>query len=366
MKVWGWEVVMLIKNINHITDKIGGILIVGEVENGQLHPIAEELLHKARELRLDDELIELCIINNKKVDVTRLYQRGMDICHQIISEELTAPMDTLWSDIFLEIIKVRQPKIVLFGATNFGRSIAPRLAAYCKTGLTADCTQLERGDDGDLIQIRPAFSDNLLAHIKTTTSPKMATVRYREFPQAEIISQKTVANVIEVTGNEKLCFLSLPVELVYTMEEDWKSKGAIKEFVIEESPLGKEDICEAQIIVAGGAAIKNQDDWKWLAELASEIGATLGASRALVDQGLASSQMQVGYSGNRVKAKLYIACGISGAPQHLAGMKDSSYIIAINKDPSAPIFQAADLGFVGDMYSLLPELIKAIKEKRNG
>lgn len=234
----------------------------------------------------------------------------------------------------------RSPRIFLIGATNFGRSLAPRIASSLKTGLTADCTGLEVDEDERFVQIRPAFSGNVLAHIMTDTSPKVSTVRYGEFEEPEK-DESREGEVIRKTPRT----------------ETDKDPDTLE--VSEEEEVKLED---AEIVVSGGRGLKDASDFEILEELADFLGGKLGSSRPLVDDGWIDRSHQVGYSGKRVKPRAYIACGISGASQHLAGMKESDIIIAINSDPSAPIFDVADYGIVGDLYEVVPELLKNLKE----
>lgn len=216
----------------------------------------------------------------------------------------------------IEKIKELKPDIVLIGATNKGRDLAAQTASALNTGLTADCTDL-RIEDGDLIAIRPTYGGELMAEIKCKTKPQMATVR---------------AGVFQSYENEIGEPNSSPESLVPSHE----------------------------IVIAGGRGMKNKQGFELLQQLADKLGAKLGASRGAVDMGIAPKSIQIGQTGNTVKPKTYIACGISGAIQHTVGMDKSTKIIVINKDKSAPIFKLADVGIVGDVFEILPELIKKI------
>nr|WP_300094933.1 electron transfer flavoprotein subunit alpha/FixB family protein [Sedimentibacter sp.] len=319
-----------------------GILVLAEQKDGFIHKISYELLGKAKELAKElHEPVSCLMIGPAIIELEELNQRGAETVYYIKSDVFSNPEEYIYKKNIVEFINEFKPKILLVGATNFGRSLAPRIAAALKTGLTADCTDLKIDEDGNLIQIRPAFSDNILAHIKTVTYPQIATIRYKEFPEADKDeSRKT--NVVEIE----------PYMSNYVNSE------VLKMFSDE-----KNDITEAQIVVAAGRGIKKKEDLKMIQELADKLGGVMGASRALVDAGMVSSSIQVGYSGNRVKPKIYIACGISGAPQHLAGMKESGKIIAINSDPSAPIFSVADYGYVGDIYEVVPQLIRDLTQE---
>ncbi len=314
-----------------------GILIISEENHGVVHKVSYELLYKAGILasKLGTD-ISCLLLTHSDLEVNKLIHCGANKVHLMKDSSFENADENLFAKNIVPFINELKPEIVLFGATNFGRSLAPRIAAALKTGLTADCTELELDDENNLIQIRPAFSDNLLAHIKTIKYPQMATVRYKEFKEA--------------TPDDKRTGSIISVNPFYTK---------IDSVIIDEvHNLSEIDITDAEIIVAGGRGIRKKEDLDMLAKLAEVLGGTLGVSRALVDAGMETSSKQIGYSGNRVKPKVYIACGISGAPQHLAGMKESDIIIAINSDPSAPIFNVADYGYIGDLYEVIPTLIE--------
>lgn len=318
-----------------------GILIFAEQKNLNIHKVAYELLGKGRQL--SEKLkcsVDAVILGPGNLNAEELINRGADKVYLIKDEEIfNKPDELAYSENIVDLIKRVKPEICLFGATSFGRSLAPRIAAALQTGLTADCTDLQIDDDMKLVQVRPAFSENILAHIKSDSYPQMATVRYKEFDEAE--------EDVTRTG-----------EIIY-VEPVVSANNGVE--ILKEISNNNIDIADARVVVSAGVAVKSEDDLNMIKELASLLGGEVGASRALVETGLISKDHQVGYSGNRVKPIIYIACGISGAPQHLAGMKESATIIAINNDPSAPIFNVADYSIVGDMYKIVPELINAIK-----
>ncbi|CAH2213515.1 electron transfer flavoprotein subunit alpha/FixB family protein [Tepidibacter aestuarii] len=319
-----------------------GILVFAEQKNGVIHKVSYELLNKGREMAKENDLpVYSVVLGSKNIDVNELIYRGADKVYYIEDYIFNQPKEILYKENLVKLINDIKPEIFLIGATSFGRSLAPRLAASLKTGLTADCTELKIDDDGKLIQIRPAFSDNILAHIKTDTYPQMATIRYKEFSEAE--------------RNTNLSGEIIKLDSI-KIEDD-----LVK--VIKEIGSKEIDISEAEVVVSGGRGLKSPDDFKMLEELAKLLGGMVGASRAVVDEGYISKEYQVGYSGNRVKPKLYIACGISGAPQHIAGMSESDTIVAINSDPSAQIFNIADIGIVGDLYDVVPRIIDKVKSK---
>ena len=315
-----------------------GILIIAEMEGDHIHRVAFELLHKGRQLaEAAGESLSCLLLTGCETDASELCLRGADQVYVMENQCFAQPEERLFAENIVSFIRERRPATVLIGATHLGRSLAPRMAAALRTGLTADCTELKIADDGALEQIRPAFSDNILAHIKTMGRPQMATVRYKEFQEAALCEEAEIR-----------------IEKVkpYVKEH----KGVKIEEIISSCDV---DITDAEVVVAGGRGIRKEEDLLLLRELADVLGGKLGVSRALVDAGMAASSIQVGYSGNRVKPKVYIACGISGAPQHIAGMKDANLIIAVNNDPSAPIFNISDYGFVGDLYEIVPKLTEA-------
>lgn len=319
-----------------------GILIYAEQKNSEIHKVAYELLGKGAQLskRLGCSL-SVAILGPEGINVQELIARGANHVYHISDENIfNYPDETVYAENLVELISNIKPEICLFGATAFGRSVAPRVAAALNAGLTADCTDLQIDEDMKLVQIRPAFSENILAHIKSDTYPQMATVRYKEFDEAEADSLRegNVIHVKPVISSNKL------IEILKEIKEE------------------KIDIADARIVVAAGVAVKSEDDLNIVRELAKLLGGEVGASRALVETGLISKNHQIGYSGNRVKPDVYIACGISGAPQHIAGMKEARIIIAINNDPSAPIFSVADHSILGDMYEVVPKLIEVIKK----
>ena len=319
-----------------------GILVIAEQNSGKVHRVSYELLGKGRELALAHGCqLAAVIAAPAECDISELAHRGADKVYHLKSDEFADHEELLFASALTDFIGEMKPGVILVGATNFGRSLAPRVAAELGIGLTADCTELVFDEDGEFVQVRPAFSDNILAHIKSVEKPCMCTVRYKEFPEAD--HSEEAGEIIE---------------------KDVKGKIDCRSVVLEKRSEFSESISDATVVVAGGRGVKNKEDMTLLQELADLIGGTVGASRALVDAGIALSAQQVGYSGNRVKPDVYIACGISGAPQHLAGMKESGKIIAINSDASAPIFSVADIGYVGDLYQVIPKLIEEIKAAR--
>ena len=319
------------------------IMVFCEQREGQVHPISFELLSKSREIadRLGFELSAVLLGENIIEATKELIQYGADTVF-VYDHTSLREFDLLnYRYSVVELVREQRPEILLFGATNLGRSLAPRVAVALNTGLTADCIGLDIDEDGTLIQIRPAFTGNILAWIKTSTRPQMATVRYKVM-QARRKDIARKGDVIQRPFH--------PVPSFFT--------------IITREKLDNIDISGANVIISGGRGLKKPDDFNLLIELADLAGGVVGSSRPLVAEGWIGREHQVGFSGNTVKPKLYVACGISGSAQHMAGMRGADVIVAINTDPSAPIFRIADYGIVGDLYEVVPRLISEIRGRR--
>ncbi len=330
-----------------------GILIYAEItRDNDINPVTLELANKAVELsqQLGGQPIFALIIGkrmNYDYIVEKLSKAGVD--KVIISNDniLYDYSTLLYTEIAVQIINKIKPSIVLIGATTQGRDIAPRISSRLNTGLTADCTKLEINEKGQLAATRPTFGGSLMATILCKTFPQMASVRPNVFPlPKEPIDKETL------------------VEYDWVDVHNLDKRVDIIEFIqnIQNTAV---NLTEAEIIVAGGKGMKSAEGFKLLEELAGELNASVGASRSAVESGWGDHSIQVGQTGKTVTPKLYIACGISGAIQHVAGMSSSDKIIAINKDPKAPIFNVSDYGIIGDVFEVVPELIKALKAKKN-
>ncbi|MGC9114761.1 MAG: electron transfer flavoprotein subunit alpha/FixB family protein [Fervidicoccaceae archaeon] len=328
-----------------MSEEYKGIMVYAEVHNGTIHPVTFELLGKARELanKKGTKVLAALAGYGVKEKAQELIYRGADIVYVTDSEKLKTLDVVAHKSALLKIIEKAKPEAVLIGATNTGRTLAPRVSAYFKTGLTADCTDLFIDDKGNLVQVRPAFSGNIFAHILTKTKPVMSTVRYRTFKPADR-DQSRKGEVIDVEMDEI---------------------GETGYRVLRKMEREKVNISEAELIISAGRGLKKKEDLEMIRELASLLGATVGASRPLVDDDWISRDHQVGFSGNIVKPKVYIAIGISGSPQHVVGMKDSGTVISINIDPSAPIGEYSDYMIVGDLYEVIPKLIEEIKKLKS-
>ena len=326
-------------------DEYRGVWVFAEQRDGELLNVAIELVGEGR--KIADELkteLTAVLLGNKVDNLAEiLVKYGADKVLYADHELLNVYTTEGYTKVIDEMIKENKPEILLIGATNIGRDLGPRLSAKSHTGLTADCTKLDVDlENRRLMQTRPAFGGNLMATIICPDHrPQMSTVRPGVMEKAKY-NENAKGEIIKITPKlEDKDILAKVVEVV---------KGGKSEVQLEES----------NIIVSGGRGIGNQEGFKLIEELAQKIGGVVGASRGSVDAGWIEQGHQVGQTGKTVRPTLYIACGISGAIQHLAGMQDSKTIVAINKDPDAPIFKIADYGIVGDVYEILPELIKAL------
>jgi len=321
-----------------------GILVYAEVVDSEIHPISFELLGKAREIadKLGLEVWAAALGHGIADKARELVYRGADRVYVYDDERLRDLDVIIYKNLLVELVEEAEPDIFLIGATPWGRSLAPRIAAALDTGLTADCTDLQVDERGRLIQVRPAFTGNILAHIETVSKPIMATIRYRVMKPLERDVGRRGEIIVRRLGE------MAPTGIRFL--------GRVARRSI--------NLSDADVIVAGGRGLRRREDLRLLEELAGLLGGVVGASRPLVDEGWISKDHQVGFSGNTVKPRLYIACGISGSPQHLAGMRDSGMIIAVNTDPSAPIFRYADYGVVADLYEFIPRLIELLREAR--
>ena len=323
-----------------------GVMVFAEQHESKLHPVTFELLGKGREIadKLGVELSGILLGWGVSEAARELIYRGADKVFLVEHPSLKFFDPVRYKHNIVRIIEDEKPELVLFGATPLGRSLAPRVAVALSTGLTADCIDIVVDEEGDIVQVRPAFTGNIIAHIKTRTRPVMATVRYR-----------VMRPLPRDPGRKGRIIVRDPV-----------LNGETGIRIVRKVRDKSVRITDADIVVAAGRGLKRPEDLRMIEELASLLGGVVGASRPLVDEGWISRDHQVGFSGNVVRPRLYIACGISGSPQHLAGMRNSQIIVAINVDPSAPIFRHADYGIVGDLYEIVPKLIERLKDMRGG
>ncbi len=321
------------------------IWVFAEQRDGVLAGVVKELLSKGRELS-EKSGFELCAVvlsEDGGVFCDELYKFGAKKVYTLDNAKFSYYQNDYYSRSIADLIKKYVPEIVLYGATSIGRSLAPTIAAMLHVGLTADCTQLDFDvENGNLLQTRPAFGGNIMATIVSPNHrPQMATVR------SNVFKKEPVDNP---SGERIVCETNL----------DGIPERMRRVEVIKESDANTIDLNAAQYIVSGGRGLGAPENFKLVYDLAAELGAAVGASRATVDAGWISHHHQVGQTGKTVCPVVYIACGISGAIQHLAGMQSSDVIVAINKDPSAPIFDVADIGLIGDLHEVVPELIRQL------
>lgn len=323
------------------------VLIFAEQRQGQLHPVTYELIGKGLELANKlGEKVAVCLAGKGVQSLAEeLLGYGVDYIYLYDYLELEHFRIEPYTGILVHLVEHIKPNIILMGATPIGRSLAPRVAARLRTGLTADCTVLDVKEHGDLVQIRPAFGGDVMAQIVTPRHrPQMATVRHKVMIPAE--TAKAKGEIVVCEADAKL--LQSKIEILGFRPHQVTSS-----------------ITNAEIIVAAGRGIGRPEGLKMIERLAQLLGGTFGVTRPLVEQGWASYDRQIGMSGRTVRPRLFIACGISGAIQFVAGMRGSGHIFAINSDPDAPMFDVAHYGLVGDLYEIVPHLIEILEEGRS-
>jgi electron transfer flavoprotein alpha subunit len=324
-----------------------GVAVYVDHVEGDVHPVTYELIGKARELaaKINHPVYAVFLGHNIKGRAKEILHYGVDEVIVYDYEELKDFTIEPYTAAMEDFVNKVKPSTLLVGATTVGRSLAPRVAARFRTGLTADCTILEMKDNTDLVQIRPAFGGNIMAQIVNPNNrPQLATVRYKVMDAPE--------RQAEPTG--KITFAEMDKAKLTSNINVLK----ITKKVVESS------ISDAEVIIAVGRGIKAEKDLDMIHELADLLEAQVAVTRPLIEAGWADAKKQIGLSGRTVKPKLIITLGISGAVQFTAGMNNSECIIAINKDPKASIFDVAHYGIVGDIYEILPKLISDIKEGR--
>jgi electron transfer flavoprotein alpha subunit len=322
------------------------VWVFAEQRDSALTRVAYQLMGKGRQLAdtLGAKAEAVLLGHNVEGLAQELIAYGADTVYLAEHPLLERYRTDAYAKVLSDLIKEKKPEIVLFGATTVGRDLAPRISQRIYTGLTADCTGLDI-DEGErlLLQTRPAFGGNIMATIACPHHrPQMSTVRpgVMQALQPDKTRQGTVEHVAVALGEE-----DLNLRIMQVVKEARR----------------RANLEDAKIIVSGGRGLGGPDGFKVIEQLAEALGGEVGSSRAAVDSGWIEHDHQVGQTGKTVRPELYVACGISGAIQHQAGMKESKFIVAINKDPSAPIFQIADIGIVGDLYKVIPELVKQLK-----
>ena len=325
--------------------KWNDILVFAEVSGGQLHPVCLELIGKARELakNVNYKVKTVLVGSGVSAFAEELRHYGVSEIAVYDDPSLSYFRADAYAACVEDYIKFAHPSVVLVGATSLGRSLAPRLSTRFHTGLTADCTKLELRENTDLVQIRPAFGGNIMAQIITTnTRPQFATVRYKvmnppvrtEEASGEIVTRKIPKGVLE---SRVSCVSVQPIP-------------------------PKKSISDAEILVVGGRGLQKESDLDMVKELARLLGGDWATTRPLVEKGWNTNDRQIGLSGRTVRPRLIITCGVSGAIQFTACMNGSDHIVAINTDKNAPIFDVAHVAIVGDLYEIVPALIRQLKE----
>jgi len=345
----GFEAILLRKDRVEKADltDFKGVWVFAEQKAGQVQSVSYELLGEGRKLAdaLGVELAAVILGKDVEQACQDLVKRGADRVYAVADPSLENFHDEPYAAVMADLIKEHKPEIVLGGASTIGRALIPRVAIKARTGLTADCTGLAIDEERRiLLQTRPAFGGNIMATIICPNHrPQMATVRHKVMKEAEPDPQRTGEVVRKAYPKAMLA-----------------SRTSVQKVVEEVSATVK--LTEADIIVSGGRGLKVPENFKLVEELAKVLGGAVGASRAAVDAGWIPYSHQVGQTGKTVAPKLYIACGISGAIQHLVGMQSSDCIIAVNKDQEAPIFKVASYGIVGDLFEVVPALTKKLQE----
>ena len=348
VEVCDFDAIIIEEIEQEVAEGYQGVWVFAEQRSGKLKSVSYELLSEGRKLadKLRTELGAVCLGHNVE-GAEGLVAYGADKIYIVDDPALADHQEDYYTGMLVDLVRKYKPEILLAGATAMGRSFIPRVASIVYTGLTADCTGLDIDPDSRLLlQTRPTFGGNVMATITCQAKrPQMSTVRPHVFKRSEPDTGRK-GEVIKVDFNK----------------EAVTSRTKLLEFVEDLSEKVKLD--DAEIIVSGGRGLGKPENFGIIKELADAIGAAMGSSRPPVDDGWISYPHQVGQTGKTVCPKLYVACGISGAVQHLAGMQTAEIIVAINEDPNAPIFEVATYGIVGDLFDIVPMLTDKLKKSR--
>lgn len=328
-----------------------GVWTIAEESRGKIKEVAYELLTRGRKLadKLGVELASVLLGSNiSETELKQLIYSGADKVYVVDAPELENFIAENYSNVLVDLINKYKPEIIIAGATTSGRTLMPHVSIRVNAGLTADCTGLDIEEETkNLLQTRPAIGGNILATIKTPDSrPQMATVRVKSSKPAPIDKSRS-GEIINIKLKQEL--IDGRVERIGFRKAEGETAG----------------IQDADVVVAGGRGLKKGENFKLIQELAEKLGGVVGASRDAVDRGWVSYPHQVGLSGKTISPKLYIAIGISGAIQHLAGIKTADTVVAVNSDPDAQIFKVSDFGIVGDLFEVMPLLNERLA-KREG
>ncbi len=327
-------------------DAYRGVWVYAEWRRGAVHRVSHELLSAGRKLA-DKRKVELgAVLLGHGLDsrAEELLEYGADMVYVVDHPALAHFTDEAYAGALTALIRDKQPEILLAGATAMGRSFIPRVAALLRTGLTADCTDLDIGDDGLLLQTRPAFGGNVMATIVCPHSrPQMATVRPKVMKPVRDHRQGRIQKI------------DLPEEVL-------ASRVEVLEVIPEQDETAR--LTEADVIISGGRGLQKAENFHLLEQLAQLLNGAVGASRSAVEEGWIDPSHQVGQTGRTVAPKLYMAVGLSGAIQHVVGMQGSEIVVAVNKDPNAPIFDVATFGVEADLFEFIPALIHKIQQEQ--
>lgn len=324
-----------------------GVWVFVEQTEGEAAKVSWELLGKGRELAdiLGVQLSAVVLGENVENLCTEAFQYGADLAYLIDAPVFRHYRTESYLKALCQLVEKYQPEVILMGATGLGRDLAGAVATEVKTGLTADCTGLSIDDKRNLMQTRPAFGGNIMATIMCDKfRPQMATVRPHVMPMSEKQPDRSGTIIRETCQIEEKDILVKVLEILSDKKKDHV------------------DVAGAEFIVSGGRGMMGKENFALLKELADELGGVVGASRSAVDAGWMPQERQVGQTGKTVRPKIYVACGISGAIQHLVGMQDSDVVIAINRDKDAPIFEVATYGIVGDLFQVIPAITNRLRE----
>lgn len=330
----------------NIQDYKGVFVFVEQVDNQALN-VGLELIGKAKELaaKIGTQVTAVILGKDIQSEYKKLGAHGADVVIAVSHPMLEIYKTEPYTYVLAELVKEYKPEICLFGATALGRDLAPRVSSRVQTGLTADCTTLEIEDETNhLLATRPAFGGNVMATIVCPNHrPQMATVR------------PGVMQMIAYDENRSFEFVEKKMDIP-------ESCNNVEILEVVKTKTEKANIQDADILISGGRGVGSKEGFEILEKVAEKLGGMVSASRACTDENWIAKDRQVGQTGQTVRPKLYIACGISGAIQHVAGMEDSELIVAINKDETSTIFDVADIGIVGDMHKVLPAFLEELNK----
>lgn len=325
-----------------------GVWVYAEWRMGAVHKVSHELLSTGRKLADKRRTSLAAVLLGHQITeevANELISYGADTVYVVDRPELAHFTDEAYGNVLVELVRQKKPEILLAGATSMGRSFIPRVAACLETGLTADCTELDISEEGLLLQTRPAFGGNVMATIICPNQrPQMATVRPKVMKPVKLPDHKGRIEPVNITDGAL------------------KSRVEVLEVIPEKDQTAK--LTEADVIISGGRGLRKPENFALLEELAQLVKGAVGASRGAVEEGWIAPSHQVGQTGRTVAPTLYMAVGVSGAIQHVVGMQGSKVIVAVNKDPQAPIFDVATYGVVADLFEFVPALIRKIKQER--